>query len=495
MHARKTWQFFFTGSILLLICAFCIQSCYKEEFITDSDAKLSFSLDTLRFDTVFTELGSATRSFKVYNRNDLPIKVSKVYLENGSQSLFRMNIDGLTGQEIQEIEIGAQDSIYVFAEVTIDPNDPLSISPFILEEFVTFETNGNVQNVLFEAWGQNANYVPSRFFQNGVGILSCDLQEIVWDDPKPYVVYGTLLIDSCELVLPPGTQVYVHGGVANNALGVYNDGIIFTLRNGKITSNGTVDQPVIIQDDRLEEEYIGVWGGIRIGPGSKGHSFQHTIIRHGIVGISVDSAGSLNLESSIIESCAGFGLFGRHASITAKNCLFADHGGDAVALTYGGDYAFDYCTVVSYGNDSEALSLNNFYCTDPLCLEEVYFNPLSAHFRNSIMVGSSPDEIALTDGNGEEGYFNYSMENCLVRIDELDNADSYPDFFEFCNPCTTVTFTDALFVSIDENDYHLDTLSIAEQLAIPIPGIAIDLEGNLRDLAQPDVGCYEYIYQ
>ena len=53
----------------------------------------------------------------------------------------------------------------------------------------------------------------------------------------------------------------------------------------------------------------------------------------------------------------------------------------------------------------------------------------------------------------------------------------------------------ALFVSINEDDYHLDTLSVAEEKGIPIPGIFIDLEGNDRDAAAPDVGCFEYQYE
>ena len=46
------------------------------------DAMLEFSTDTLRFDTVFTELGSATRSFRVRNNNDLAVRISNVRLEN-----------------------------------------------------------------------------------------------------------------------------------------------------------------------------------------------------------------------------------------------------------------------------------------------------------------------------------------------------------------------------------------------------------------------------
>ncbi len=451
-------------------------------------------MDTLRFDTVFTELGSATRSFKVYNKHSLSIRISDIFLENGDMSSFRLNVDGLPGDQFTDVEIPPNDSIYVFAEVTINPDQPVSASPFIISELLTFVTNENVQSVRLEAFGQNANYIPNRFFQNGVAILSCDLDEIVWDDPKPYVIYGTLLIDSCTLRLPEGTKIYVHGGVANNDLGIYNDGVIFTLPNGRILAQGSQEKPVIIQDDRLEEDYIGLWGGIRLGPGSKGHSFTHTWIRNGVVGIVADSASTLELNSVTIESTSGIGLFGRHATINARNSLFFDNGGAGCAFTYGGKYTLDYCSIGSFGNDAEALVLTNFFCTDPLCLEGARVNLMECTIRNSIMVGSSLDEITLVDAAEGEGLFNYSLQNCIVRVDELLEPDTHPDFFSFCDPCLSWDFGNALYADIDRGDYHLDTLSIAEQQALPISQISIDKEGNQRDPVTPDIGCFEYVY-
>ena len=52
--------------------------CYTEQFTTDTTDRLRFSLDTLRFDTVFVTVGSATRSFKVYNDASLPLKIEKI---------------------------------------------------------------------------------------------------------------------------------------------------------------------------------------------------------------------------------------------------------------------------------------------------------------------------------------------------------------------------------------------------------------------------------
>ena len=153
------WTLLVASALLLTFIA-----CRKDNiFTTDSGAKLRFSSDTLRFDTVFTSLGSATRYIKVFNGNNKPIKIAKIGLANKTSATFNLNIDGISGRNFTNVEIPANDSIYVFAEVTINPNAPLSTSPFVIAENLIFETNGNVQNLVLEAWGQNANYLPNRY--------------------------------------------------------------------------------------------------------------------------------------------------------------------------------------------------------------------------------------------------------------------------------------------------------------------------------------------
>ena len=469
-------------------------ACFEEEFTSSMDAKLEFSLDTLRFDTVFTELGSATRSFKVFNNNDLAVIISKAYIER-PESFFRINVDGFTGPDVRDVEILGGDSIWIFVEVTVDPDQDVSASPFVIEENLIFETNGNRQEVLLEAWGQNANYFPDKNHGNKVSLLSCDMGEIVWDDPKPYVIYGTLIIDSCTLVWPAGTRVYVHGGIADNQLGVYNDGILFTLPKGRIVSEGTVEDPVIVQDDRTEKEYTGLWGGLRLGPMSGPHVFTNTIIRNAVTAIGIDSAARLELNSTTLHSASGSGLFARHATVTAINSLFFDNASAAVALTFGGNYLFDYCTIASFGNGTEALIINNFYCSDPNCSQGALVTDIDASFINTIIVGSAKDEIQLVNAAPDlpEIQFDISMLNCIVQVDDLLDEDRYPEFFtEICTDCLTFEFRDTLFVDYDMFDYHLDSLSIAEGQAISLPGIIKDLDGVLRDALNPDIGCFEY---
>ena len=487
---RRVYMLFLFMSIVI----WSMTGCYDEKFTTDPADQLSFSVDTLTFDTVFTSISTVTRFFKVYNPHSLSIEIDEIKLVGPHAQFFNLNADGRSGDVIRNIMIAPNDSIYVFAEATIDPDQPESVSPFIIETDVVFTTNGTDQKVLLLAWGQNANYIPGPHTPNRISLLSCQLGEVVWDDPKPYVLYGTLLIDSCTLVLPPGTRLYVHGGIANNDIGIYNEGLIYTLPHGRINVSGTVDNPVIIRDDRIEPDHEGEWAGIRLGPASGPHNFSYCAITNGIVGISADSATTLNVDHSVISFTSGPGIFARHATASVSNSLFYENGSQAIALTYGGTYDITYCTMASFGNDREAMLLNNFYCSDLLCSEGIQFNKIQGKVINCIIVGSSTDELWMVDASEPAGeMFDVMMNNNIVVVDELLDPDNFPSFFEtICTGCFEYMFGDTLFVDMSKYNYHLDTASVAEMKAVPVPGIPDDLDNKLRDAVRPDIGCYEF---
>ncbi len=489
-------------AFVILVVAVLWSSCTPEDMILDdSTAQLEFSTDTLRFDTIFTQLGSATRTLKVYNRYDKRVRIDRIAFTQGSVSRFRMNINGWMGKEITDVEILPHDSIYVFVEVTIDPDQPPSVSPFIFTEDLLFEWNEHSQRVVLEAWGQNANYIPSRFHKDSIVVFECNGGEVVWDDPKPYVVYGIVAFEDCTLRIPAGVRIYVHGGLTRtedeqgNPL-IYNSGRLFIGPNGRLVVEGTLDEPVIFEGDRLEPEFAdepGQWTGIIFAPGSTGNSIEHAVIRNSLVGVWVDSAAQLSLRNTRIYNTTGSAVVGRHATITAGNCLFYNCGADAVRLGHGGTYRFDYCTLASYGVDAGALSLSNGICYDPLC-QNFDINKLFARFRNCIIAGSRRDEISLSDftSGQDPALFDYRLQYCVVRVDELlDEPNGYPDFFSYCDPCINVAFDTPLFANVAEDDYHLDSLSVAIGLAQPLMGFELDLEGWMRDDA-PDAGCLEW---
>ena len=143
-----------------------ILACEKYELYRSPDARLGFSTDTVFFDTIFTTIGSATRELKVYNTYDQPLEIEFIELAKGEQSVFRLNIDGLASSYAGDIEIPPNDSIYIFIEVTLDPNKQDSI--LVIQDSIVFSTNGNLQDIDLLAWGQDVhifrrnNYMGER---------------------------------------------------------------------------------------------------------------------------------------------------------------------------------------------------------------------------------------------------------------------------------------------------------------------------------------------
>jgi hypothetical protein len=480
----------------LLFFSVLFNACYKTSYYDGNDVKLRFSTDTLVFDTVFTTVGSATRILKVYNDLDKAIELNAVYLEEGEQSKFRLNIDGVPTALRESVEIAAGDSIYIFGEVTVDPNEPLDISPFVIYDQLVFEVNGNKQSVLLEAWGQNANYIPGKFARGKVYLSTCDFGTETWDDPKPYVVYGTLLIDSCTLVLPEGTQLYFHGGFVRTDNDLeYNDGQLYIMQHGKLLVEGSSEKPVIFQTDRLEHKYddiSGLWSGLYFLDGSSGNKIEYAILKNANIGIFLDSATTLDLSYTAILHNISAGIFAQSATLNAYNCLIADSGAYGLVGRFGGEYNMDHCTVANYDNQQEALYLGNYRCDDPSCSTASVL-PLKARFRNCIFYGNGDDEVFLEDitEGDEPAYFEYNFENCLVAVDELLHPSLQPDFFENCLNCLDDAGEEPLFQNIYAYNFRPDTNAVIIDNGMFISSIADDLDGLPRD-NRPDIGCYEF---
>jgi len=491
----------FTPALLLfpLLCLL-LTLCQKERFTTNSADKLEFSTDTLRFDTVFTQLGSATRILKVYNRHSESIRISRIYLADDASSRFNLNIDGLPGNSQRDIEIAPHDSLYIFAEVIINPNQPVSASPFVLDEQLVFETNGNVQEVTLEAFGQNANYLPSRFGAGGISGYQCtNGEDIIWNSPLPYVIYGILVIDGCTLRISAGTHIYVHGGLVkyteDGTTFRYNDGYLTFINGGRLLVEGTLEKPVIFEGDRLESEFKtepGQWVGLWLQDSTAGHRLEHCIIRNSVIGLRVDQEVDVTMRNVQIYNTSNSGLIAFRAKIDAENCLFYNNTGHCIQLGWGGDYDFKYCTAASYGVDGGTLLMTNFRCLDPNC-NDYDLNALKARFRNCIFYGTKADQIALGDySDNNPPMFDYQLQNCIVRVRDLLKPNAYPTFLEHCQPCLNATPQDKIFLDPNQDNYRLDSLgSVAKGYALPLPGIDKDLDGKTRDAVTPDAGAFE----
>lgn len=464
-------------------------------FFDGEMADLRFSIDTLRFDTVFTTVGSATKFVKIFNQENEAIVLDRVGMQEGANSFFRLNIDGTPSIEMENVEIPANDSIWVFVEVTVDPDAPLSASPFVIEEFLEVTFQEQSETVLFEAWGQNANYFTGRDAAGRVSVLTCDMGEFVLDDPRPYVIHGILVIDSCELVIPAGTDIFIHGGIAINETGIFNDGLIAVLGNGSIRANGTIEEPISFQGDRLESEFLdvpGQWVGLRFFNESTNNSLQYTSIKNSIIGMRLDSAAQISMNNTQVFNTSTSGITAVHANIDMSNCLLFNNGTNALQLVYGGNYNIDHCTFYNSINQDPSLAATNFVCRDNECTIVDVFS-MNLNVSNSIISGTNEDEILLvdfTDGSSPQDW-QINWNNNILKVDEilLDELDG--PVVESCESCLLILNNDSLFVDRENFDLHLDTLSRA--IDIGIGNQPIDLEATPRD-DSPDIGCYEYVF-
>ena len=208
--------------MLVVVLAVSFFSCEDERYLNSPDVQLRFSNDTVTFDTVFTTIGSTTQHFTVYNPYDENVLISRIRLAGGDFSNFRLNINGISANEAYEVEVPARDSIYIFVEVTIDPNG--QNLPMVVEDSIEFTTNANIQGINLVAYGQDFKLIKKELIKTST-----------WTAEKPYLVYDYAYVDSlATLTIEPGTKIYFHDGA-----GLYV--------KGSVVAEGTAQEPVIFQ--------------------------------------------------------------------------------------------------------------------------------------------------------------------------------------------------------------------------------------------------------
>lgn len=457
--------------IVILTVSVGIFSCEDEDYMSDSSATLEFSTDTVTFDTVFTEIGSTTKKFTVKNPYKKNIVISSIELAGGKESDFRLNINGIKDTKVTNTEIKAKDSLFIFVEVTVDPTK--SESPMVIKDSVVFNTNNNKQDVKLIAWGQDVNLVNGEI-----------LETQTWSGEKPYLIYNSALIDTGHtLTIEEGTRLHFHN----------NSGLYVA---GTLIAEGSHENPVIFEGDRLEDYYKnipGQWSGIYMMPGSKDNYLNHTIIKNAIYGIWVDTLASttkptLQLSNTKIEHMTSVGLNARGSWVEASNCLFSDCGNYAIALTLGGHYEFYHSTIANYWTTSTrstpSVLLNNYYIDEN---DQVQNRDLEkALFVNSIIYGNQDNEIHFDFKKSAES--NFTFDHSLIKLKTEFNTDT--DNFN-----AVLVNKDPKFIAPYDFNYQLDSLSPAIDAGNPEIGqeYPFDIMNNSRiEDEAPDIGAFEH---
>ena len=498
----------------LLILLIFWSSCRSDFETVESTGNLKFSTDTVYLDTVFTTISSATYALKVYNRTNEDLNIPSISLKKGEASAYRLNVDGVPGKSFMDMEVLANDSIYIFIETTVNLQQR-DQPEFIYEDHLQFRSENHLQEIPILTLVKDAIFLYPKKDENGIietiptgtnelgeevrvqGFYLND-EQLNFSNEKPYVIYGYAAVPSGKtLNIAPGARIHFHS----------ESGIIVS-ENASLHVNGTfsidrekLENEVIFQSDRLEsqfQEIPGQWGAIWIQEGSVENMINYTTIKNASIGLLVNgdntkAAPNLQLKNSQIYNSSVNGIRATNAKLFAEN-LVVNNSGQASVQILGGNYIFKHATLVNYWQQGyreyPAVYLQNFRETKNGL--EIFDLDL-AKFSNCIIFGN--ENIELFYYRTEEADFNLHLENCLIKFDDPSAIDD--PLYDFNNPDYYQN------IILNENPYFWNPLDNNFSLQKSSPAIDV---GNLstamevpKDLLQndrtgnPDLGAYEWI--
>jgi len=451
--------------IILFLFGCVFFQCKPEDEVFDFSFSngLTFSADTILFDTVFTGVGSTTKRLKVYNQSKQALKISNIQLAGGASSPYKIYVNGIETIQSEDIGILGKDSLLMLIEVFIDPLD--KNSPYLVNDSILFETNGISQDIKLIAWGQDANYL-------GNVVLPCNTN---WTNDRPYLIYSSILIDTlCQLTIEPGTKIF---GA--------KDAYIYT--KGKIIAEGTPDDRILFQNQRQDPAYEnlpGQWGGIVLLEGSHGNSMNFTTIRNAVYGIRLgspdqDTIPDIVMKNMIIENMSNAGILAFTSDLYAENVLIDNCIEFNCGNIAGGNYTYKHCTFANYGYNFIRQN-PSFYIADNIQLDDgsMIVEDIYVTIKNTIIDGNIEDELFFNLDGGAPYTFEFNNSIFKTSITDLDTLGN-------------IINADPKFINSSRYDYRLDTLSPAKDMGIFV-GVTSDLDGNARDNF-PDIGAYERI--
>lgn len=455
-------------AVVTIFFVLLLFSCRKDSFITSPEARIGFSSDTLKFDTLFVTAGSTYRTLKIINENNQKLRLASLKLMGGSASAYKMNVDGVPGAQFSNLDIEANDSLYVFVQVNVDPG--AGNLPFIIRDSIQVSYNGRNKLVQLEAWGQNAHFFRDKVINANE----------TWNNDLPYVILGSLLVNTNQtLTINKGCRIYVHSDAP-------------VVVNGTLNINGLKDTAdrVYFQGDRLDDPYKDFpasWPGIFFLDNAKDNVLNYAVIKNafqaiGLQNPSVNANPKLTLNECVIDNAYDAGIIALNSSIGARNCLITNCGKN-LALAKGGDYQFIHCTVAAIGNRY----VDHKY---PVLTVSNYANSasanLSALFRNCIFWGENglvEDEVVVikngnTTFNVNFDYNLWKVQSPPANITSNQIINNQPPLFDSIN--TTRNYY----------NFRLKTGSPAINKGINT-GLTTDLDGKPRAVGLPDLGCFE----
>ena len=464
--------------IAVLLCSALFTSCIEDGFTTSSSDVLAFNTDTVAFDTVITLQGSATKQMVVYNRSPKQINISSIKVAGlTNKGRFFLNVDGIRGNEFQDVEIRGNDSIYIFIEAYLDEME--QDEPVLLEDRLEFVTNGVSQKVLLTAWGQDVVRIVGDTISRNTRFTA----------NKPYLIYDTLFVaENATLTIDEGATLLFHDKASVRCA-------------GRMLANGTAEGPITFRGDRLDhvvgeisfDIMSGQWGGVIFTPPTMGNVLKHVIMKGSSIGMHCSSDSSdttqcaLKLINCVLTNSSSTCLVAQTCYVQAIGTEFSDAAEEVVHFA-GGKMMMSQCTFANYYLFKlPKLPIVNIFDVKYI---DGSIGKIKAYFDNCLFYGLSSDI-----NNGDLSDFDVYMRYCMFRSDGDDDK-------HFINCVWKGDSAQSPFLTVREDylfDYRLrdesDAIGKGNPALCP-PEARYDRYGNDRLASGAvDLGAYVWIPQ
>lgn len=403
-----------------------------------AEGVLTFSRDTVMFDTVFTTFLTPSERLIVFNNNGRSQAVDRVWLEKGADSEFNMIVDGIQANSVEDLTIRSGDSLHIFVNLKSKEKDDLAF------DAILFEVEGEIQRVPIEAFILDAYFLRARILQEGE-FLNIEgfffSKDTTLTPDKPIIMDGPIFIpDGVTVTIEPGTQIYFtpyQFGITDSnsapVFGLYS----WLIVDGTLKAEGTPEFPIYFQGTRLDslyQENPAQWRGIWFRQTSQDSKLKNCIVKNGLLGVQVDGpSNNLNPKATIqyceIKNMGAHGIIGvgldqdgvalnRGPGILMENSIVNTCKQRTVAILGGGQYKFYNCTFANFSlfrfsrRTPQMLLTNWWYNADG---ESIDVYPTDIEVTNSIVWGSEEDEIVL---DSVLTYDRLVFNNCAVRVSE-----------------------------------------------------------------------------
>ncbi|MBE6339537.1 MAG: hypothetical protein E7069_02200 [Bacteroidales bacterium] len=443
--------------ILLFVFMVMLAACEREYKVATNAASLTFAIDTLSLDTVFTGQTTPIAKVCLYNHSDDDICISRISLDGAELSPYVVNINGFTQETVENIRLRSSDSLYIF--VSLKPVATSATAPIrTISDGITVTSGSCTSHLTIIAYALSVTELRGR--------ISSDT---TLTSQSVYLITDSLVVESgATLSIEQGVKIYMSNAAQMH---IY----------GSLNISGSYEEPVVIRQSRLDEFYNNIpsqWGYIYIHKQSRDNIVNFAQLNGATYGFVVDSTATFQMYSSTISHVGKSGVVAASSDVEIGNSLLFGCGGALVEVS-GGSLIVEQSTLAGYYawdiRKKAALTINADDGDVPMS---------NVYIANSIICGSKSDEVEIDSTLLDV----LRIENSIVRLGD--------DWSEDDEHFSNVSITKKLyFADIDAYDYHITEESPALDAASPdvAAKYPFDLDGMPRSLDAPDIGAFEFI--